>query len=220
MRTGSQGIAQCGVFLLWIHVQKVEQLSYQGILHVDYLGRQRKQKNHEAEVVSGTDARSQPDAVVIKADDAKFAIIAVAASRRRPENVADVAVSHLFEYSLPGVLDHVKHLPVIDVQKVIAHSYGLEYTILKVNRVTGIATKVSGRYVFIDCGWDDARLTKRCPYQVNVSQEPEENLHAKLQILAPFNSYVDVMIEVEIVCIEPQDNNRNNIDEEKWSKHI
>jgi hypothetical protein len=28
------------------------------------------------------------------------------------------------------------------------------------------------------------------------------------------------MIEMEIVCIEPQNNNRNNIDKEKWSKHI
>jgi len=180
MRAGSQSVSQCGVFLLCIHVKKVKQLSYQGIFHVDYLGRQRKQKNHEAEVISGADARPQPDAVVVKTDDAKFAIIAMAASRWRPENVADVTVSHLFEYGLPGVLDHVEYFPVIDVQKVIAHSYGLKYTIFKVNRVTGVATKISCRYVFIYCGWNDARLTKRCPYQVDVSQEPEENLYAKL----------------------------------------
>jgi len=220
MRAGSQGASERGLFWLWVHVHEVKQFSNQGILHVDYLGRQRKQKNHKAEVISGADARPQPDAVVVKTDDAEFTIIAMATSRWRPENVADVAVSHLFEYGLPGVLDHVKYFPVIDVQKVIAHSYGLEYTILKVNRVTGIATKVSGRYVFIYRGWNDARLAKRCPYQVDVGQEPKENLHAKLQILAPFNSSVDVMIEMEIVCIEPQNNNRNNIDKETGSKHI
>lgn len=220
MRAGSQGVPEGGVLWLCIHVEKVQQLSYQGILHVDYLGRQRKQKHHEAEVISGTDARSQPDAVVVKTDDAKFTIVAMAASCWRPENVADVAVSHLFEYGLSGVLDHVEDFPVIDVQKVIAHSYGLEYTIFKVDRVTGIATKISCWYVFIYGGWNDARLTERCPYQVDVGQEPKEDLHAQLQILAPFNTCVDIVIEMEIVCIEPQHNNRNYVDEEEWSKYI
>lgn len=203
MRTGSQGASECGFFLLCIHVEKVKQLSHQGILHVDDLCRQRKQEHHEAEVISGTDACPQPDAVVVKTDDAKFAIVAMAASRRRPEDVADVAVSHLFEYGLSGVLDHVKYFLVIDVQEVIAHSYGLEYTILKVDWVTGVATEISRRYVSIHRGWNDARLTKCRPHQVDVSQEPQEHLHTKLQVLAPFNTSIDIVIKMEIVRIEP-----------------
>ena len=135
--------------------------------------------------------------MVVKAYDAELASIAMAAPGRRPEHVADVAVPHLLEYRLPGVLDHVEDFLVIDVQKIIAHANRFEPVVLEIDRVTGIASKIFGIDVAVSSHWDHARLTESRAYHVNIGEQPEARLHDELQVLGGTSS----MLELKTISI-------------------
>ena len=119
--------------------QIVKSLINERVLHVDNLASQRNYEADKLKVVPSANAGTQPNAVVIKSDDAGLTIITMATARGWSKDIAAVAVSHLFENGLSRILQHIKYLFAIDVQKIVTHANWLENAILEVDGITRIA---------------------------------------------------------------------------------
>ena len=205
----------CAFFWIRFLAHEKQKLIKEWIFKVDYLCTQWKYEQYELSIISGTNACSKPHTMMIKTNNARFTSVAMAATSRWSENIAAVTISHLFEYSLPRILHHIKHFFVVDVKKVIAHANRCEYSIFEIYWVTCISWRIHKFQIIINLRRYNSRLFKCCNHEEIVCCQPKYRLDNKLQIL----HVLDVQI-MKIICIKPKSDNWNNIYQEERSKNI